>query len=371
MRRPILFAVPVVFLIAALAWAADDQGDAKLPPPGSIAGAKPLKENTKSKDAQVDTLRGKGVLDEDANEPAPKPDSYWLGVECGPLPKVLLMHLNLPENQGILITRVVLDSPAAKAGLVAGDILLSADGKKLQYPAEMVDVVTQAHGKPIAFELIHAGKPKSIKVTPEARPASAPEQQPVPQANDNDWQQIQQWLQRMRPGANGGNAPPMNLPDPNAMQFRFFFPGAILPQQGAAQALALPGDTSISISKSGDQPAQITVRKDGKEWKITEKELDKLPADVRPSVERMLSGVTIQTGPNVFNFGPKVAPPPGTPRRPAGKTLPPGVLHQQLQQQMDDMNRRMDEIQKRYNDEMRQRVEEMKKQIDEMQEEHP
>jgi hypothetical protein len=364
MRHPFLFTVTVLLSLAAPACLADEKGGDPLPPPGSIAGAAPLKENARPKDAKVESPKDKAVPDEGL-----KSDSYWLGVECGPLPKVLLMHLNLSENQGVLITRVVLDSPAAKAGLVAGDILLSADGKKLQYPAEMMDVVTQAHGKPIALELIHAGKPKSLKVTPESRPESAPEQ-PPPQANDNDWQQIQQWLQGMRPGANAGNAPPM---DPNALMFRFLGPGQILPQQGAAQALAMPGDLSISISKSGDQPAQITVKKDGKEWNITEKELNKLPPDIRPHVQRMLSGVTIHTGPNVFNFGPKVAPPPGTPRRPA-KALPPATLNQQLQRQMDDMNKRRQEILKNFDAEMRQRVEEMQKQIDEMQkqqEDHP
>ena len=44
---------------------------------------------------------------------------------------------------------------------------------------------------------------------------------------------------------------------------------------------------SIVISKEGDQPAKIVVKRGDEKWEVTEKELDKLPADVRPHVEHM------------------------------------------------------------------------------------
>ena len=50
----------------------------------------------------------------------------------------------------------------------------------------------------------------------------------------------------------------------------------------------LPPDTSVVVSKEGDKPANITVKRGDKKWEVTEKQLDKLPADVRPFVEQML-----------------------------------------------------------------------------------
>lgn len=51
----------------------------------------------------------------------------------------------------------------------------------------------------------------------------------------------------------------------------------------------LPDDLSVSIVKKGSEPARITVKKGEQSWEITEKELDKLPADVRKHVETMQS----------------------------------------------------------------------------------
>ncbi|MBN2580388.1 MAG: PDZ domain-containing protein [Pirellulales bacterium] len=353
------FGTMITLYLAALACSAEKKDETTTPPPGSIAGAVPLEEGAKTE----------GVKNPDVKLDTVRPASYWLGVECGPLPKVLQMHLNLTERQGLLLSNVVLDGPAAKAGLVAGDILLTADGKKMESPADLLEVVSQADGKPIALELIHAGKPKNLRVAPEPRPQAA-EEEPLPPALDEDWQQIQQWMQRMRPGGLPAANPPG--PDLNALQFRFFGPGAILSQQGAAAAMALPGNLSISINKTGDQPARIVVQKGDQKWEVTEKELNKLPADIRPHVERMLSGVTIRSVPDVFNFGPHVAPPPAAARPPA-KAPAMGPLNRQFQRQMEDMNRQMDAIRKKYDAEMRQHVEELQKQLDAMekQEKHP
>jgi len=52
----------------------------------------------------------------------------------------------------------------------------------------------------------------------------------------------------------------------------------------------LPENISIQINKSGEEPAKIKVTRDGKSWEVTEKELGKLPEDIRPHIKRMLSG---------------------------------------------------------------------------------
>ena len=58
---------------------------------------------------------------------------------------------------------------------------------------------------------------------------------------------------------------------------------------GMSAVARLPDEVSITISRNGSAPTQITVKNKEQSWEITEKELDKLPADIRKHVESMLS----------------------------------------------------------------------------------
>jgi serine protease Do len=61
----------------------------------------------------------------------------WLGVSIQPLTKELAKSFNARDTKGVLISDVIADSPAAKAGLKPGDILLEFDGKKVEAPADL------------------------------------------------------------------------------------------------------------------------------------------------------------------------------------------------------------------------------------------
>jgi len=61
----------------------------------------------------------------------------WLGVSIQPLTAELAKSFNAKDTKGVLISDVIADSPAAKAGLKAGDILTEFDGKKVEAPADL------------------------------------------------------------------------------------------------------------------------------------------------------------------------------------------------------------------------------------------
>jgi serine protease Do len=61
----------------------------------------------------------------------------WLGVSIQPLTQELARSFNAKDTKGVLISDVVPESPAAKAGLKPGDILLEFDGKKVEAPADL------------------------------------------------------------------------------------------------------------------------------------------------------------------------------------------------------------------------------------------
>jgi serine protease Do len=61
----------------------------------------------------------------------------WLGVSIQPLTPELAKSFNAKDNKGVLISDVIGESPAAKAGLQPGDILLEFEGKKVDGPADL------------------------------------------------------------------------------------------------------------------------------------------------------------------------------------------------------------------------------------------
>lgn len=61
----------------------------------------------------------------------------WLGVSIQPLTPELAKSFGAKDSKGVLISDVLADGPAAKAGLQPGDILLEFDGKKMEAPADL------------------------------------------------------------------------------------------------------------------------------------------------------------------------------------------------------------------------------------------
>jgi serine protease Do len=61
----------------------------------------------------------------------------WLGVSIQPLTPELAKSFGAKDGKGVLVADVVPASPAAKAGVHAGDIVLQLDGKPLDDPAAL------------------------------------------------------------------------------------------------------------------------------------------------------------------------------------------------------------------------------------------
>jgi serine protease Do len=65
----------------------------------------------------------------------------WLGVVLQPLTPELAASLGSEGRKGVLVTEVMPDSPAARAGLKAGDVVLEVDGRKIEHPADVARAV--------------------------------------------------------------------------------------------------------------------------------------------------------------------------------------------------------------------------------------
>ncbi len=56
----------------------------------------------------------------------------WLGIHAYPVNNIVSRELDLPLHYGVLVNRVLGNSPAAKAGLMRGDVIFRADYKRIK-----------------------------------------------------------------------------------------------------------------------------------------------------------------------------------------------------------------------------------------------
>jgi len=95
---------------------------------------------------------------------------YWLGVGLAGADDSLRSHLGIAAGEGLIVTGIENDSPAAKAGLMANDLLLKLDGKPLKSIEELSAQLQEIKDKSVSLELLRRGKPASLTVNPELRP---------------------------------------------------------------------------------------------------------------------------------------------------------------------------------------------------------
>jgi hypothetical protein len=259
-----------------------------------------------------------GALVTPVDQSEVKLSDHWIGLGAVPVSPALQSQLNLPEGQGLQVFSVYPDSPAKKAGLHEHDVLLKAGDRALSQVKDLVVAVDEAKGKKLTLDVVRGGKPMKIEVEPAKRPENLGPMEGGPGvAGEGDWKTLHRWLEQM-PGHPGMRGP---------MRFRMFGPGAILPQ-----AAPLPANMSVTITRSGNEPAKITVQQGDKKWEVAENNLAALPADVRPHVERMLQGVR----------GNSLAE--GAPAMPDIEGSPNAAMPGRVEKQLEDMNRQLDRL---------------------------
>ncbi len=90
----------------------------------------------------------------------------YIGVGIQDITPDLAIAFDLDEPSGVLVTRVMPDSPGDKAGLLSGDIILSLDGEHLATGSDLRNRVAEKQpGSKISLRIIRDGKEKDIDVT--------------------------------------------------------------------------------------------------------------------------------------------------------------------------------------------------------------
>jgi serine protease Do len=111
-----------------------------------------------------EALRGRAdALARGESAEAPK-----LGVAIAPnhVARRLRRAVGLPEADGLLIRGVEEDSPAARAGLAQGDLIVAAGGRPVRTPDDLFDALkTAAPGGAIELSLIRGTSEQTVQVS--------------------------------------------------------------------------------------------------------------------------------------------------------------------------------------------------------------
>lgn len=308
--------------------------------PGVVRAGDPAAKNTvasESKRIVVVTSDQDGTNNQEVKvEVHVQPGKYWIGILCSPLEQDLLKQ-QLGIESGLVVDRVVDDSPAKQAGLQQYDVLVKVGDTPLRDLQTLVEEVDKAGGKSLAVTLLRAAKRQVVQVTPAKRPKVTA----TVTADDEsakEWKAMAETLHKY--GVDPDQTERM-LDQLKTRRFYFVMPGLVVPQG----TKTIPGNLEVTISKKGNQAAHIVVKKGEKKWEVDENSVDKLPADIRPHVRKMLGNQSFNTW---------------------QEALQPRVL-QQFKPEMLRPDLASPEFAKKLQEQMQQNVNRLKKQLDSVQ----
>lgn len=88
----------------------------------------------------------------------------WLGVGIQDLDAELAKALGLNVSNGVVITEVAKDSPAAKAGVQRSDVIVAVAGQKVDSTGRLRNAIAQAGATKVKIDLLRGGKPMTLEV---------------------------------------------------------------------------------------------------------------------------------------------------------------------------------------------------------------
>ena len=90
-----------------------------------------------------------------------------IGVKLQPMTEELRAYFKAPKTRGVLVAGVTDDSPAKKAGVRAGDVIVRAGGENIAKPRDLMHAVRENEdGEKLNITLLRDGRERKVSVTP-------------------------------------------------------------------------------------------------------------------------------------------------------------------------------------------------------------
>jgi serine protease Do len=96
----------------------------------------------------------------------------WLGINIQDVTADLAQAFQLPDAQGVIVARVIPDSPAQKGGVQDGDVILRFNGEPVKDVRDLLKRMSQIRvGEKVTLRVIRDGKERDLKVEVGERPS--------------------------------------------------------------------------------------------------------------------------------------------------------------------------------------------------------
>jgi len=269
----------------------------------------------------------------------------YLGVrlDTSPLPEILVKHLCLKPDEGLLIKNIQVGSPADKAGLERDDIIIAFGEKTVTNFEEFVNDIQQAGvGAEVKVGYIHMGQRLTKTVKLEEMTDKIEWKYPEEVYSADSWRPGKVF--QLKPGAQNWQSVPFNqMPGRNNIkryfQEKYYYQHT--PAEGESYEITIDGDPN-------NPQTFITVRVGSTEYKTTTGQIDKLPKEYQEAAREALENARETSRQSLLNdnlqndwfystpSNSNLWQPYG--RHPFG---PGGDLFEQMQRQMQELQERM------------------------------
>lgn len=277
---------------------------------------------------------------------------YWIGLMCDVPSNALRSQLNLGAEEGLLVDTVYDGGPAKNAGFQATDVLIAvtipgkAEIRPLKNAMDLNKAVQIAETAPLKVEFYRAGRKQTLEVVPAERPKSTtarinlvnadpklhaiwgastpesvglrwagpmvfvtkadslpegmtiefqpPEGQPekvLVKKGDQVWTSEVKSLDKL-PDEIAGlvNQQLQQRTGRYTRTFGYQANAGNVNFVAHAVAPVLPDDVTITTVRKGAAPMKVTIQKGDQTWDVTEKDLGKVPVELRPFAAMALHG---------------------------------------------------------------------------------
>jgi serine protease Do len=96
-----------------------------------------------------------------------------IGISTTSLSKQLADYFGIAGGRGLLVTTVAENSPAARAGLKAGDVIVDVDGEKVESASDLSRAINRKEEGTVTLRVVRERSPLTLTVTPEKREPGA------------------------------------------------------------------------------------------------------------------------------------------------------------------------------------------------------
>jgi membrane-associated protease RseP (regulator of RpoE activity) len=89
-----------------------------------------------------------------------------LGVTVLQISPELRRHFGAPSDRGVMVDAITPDSPAARAGLRVGDVIVEVEGDSAMSATDVLEAMSdRKKGEPVAIAIVRAGQRSELRAT--------------------------------------------------------------------------------------------------------------------------------------------------------------------------------------------------------------